>query len=202
MYSLIYLSILHCFVCIHIFLGKNSYSNWIIHTNSQNESFGVIYIKSLYFIITTLTTVGYGDIVCKSFYEVIYQIIILVIGSMLYPYIISSMGHSIKKISHEKIHLENNLAMLETIRRDYPNIPFKLYNTIHKYLKRKSISFEKYNINSFIESLPFSLKNQILFTMYETYVSDFKFFKRNNNSVFIAEVLNNFIPSSAKKMIF
>ena len=202
MYSLIYLSILHCFVCIHIFLGKNSYSNWIIHTNSQNESFGVIYIKSLYFIITTLTTVGYGDIVCKSFYEVIYQIIILVIGSMLYPYIISSMGHSIKKVSHAKIHLENNLAMLETIRRDYPNIPFKLYNTIHKYLKRKSISYEKYNINSFIESLPFPFKNQILFTMYKKYIFDFKFFKRNNNSVFIAEVLNNFIPSSAKKNDF
>ena len=200
--SLIYISILHCIVCIHIFLGKNSYSNWLILTNAQNESLGAIYIKSLYFIISTLTTVGYGDIVCISFYERIYQIIILIIGSILYPYIISSIGHFVKKESNARIHLENDLAMLETIRRDYPNIPYKLYNAVYKYFDKKSTAIDKCDFNSFIESLPFSLKNQILFTRYETYVSDFKFFKRNNNSVFIAEVLNKFIPSTAKKNEF
>ena len=201
-HSLMYIGILHCIVCIHIFLGKNSYSNWLIKTNSLDESFGLIYIKSLYFIVTTLTTVGYGDIVCISYYERIYQLIILVIGSVLYPYIISTMGNIVKKESNAEIKLENNLSMLEIIRQDYPNIPFKLYMTVHKYLEKKSCSIEKYDLNSFIESLPFSLKNQILFTMYDKYVHNFKFFKKNNNSVFIAEVLNNFIPTTAKKNEF
>ena len=46
------------------------------------------------------------------------------------------------------------------------------------------------------------MKNNILFTMYKSAISNFKFFKNNNNSVFIAEVLNNFIPSVAKKNEF
>jgi len=92
--------------------------------------------------------------------------------------------------------------MLENIRRNYPNISFKLYNKIYKYLESKSSSLEKYDVNSLIEALPFTMKNNILFTMYKTSITNFKFFKNNNNSVFIAEVLNNFIPSVSKKMNF
>ena len=201
-YTSIYLGILHCIVCIHIFIGKNSYSNWLIFTQSENESFFIIYIKSLYFIITTLTTIGYGDIVCQSFVERIFQIIILVIGSIFYPYVISSIGNLTKKDSNAKIKQSNKLSMLEKIRKDYPNISFKLYNNIHKYLENKSHSLIKIDVNSFIESLPFSLKNNILFTMYSSSIANFKFFKRNHNSVFIAEVLNNFIPIISKKNEF
>ena len=199
LYSIKYIGIFHFFVCIHIFIGKNSYSNWLILTQSQDESLSDIYISSLYFIVTTLTTVGYGDIICQSLLERIYQIIILAIGSVLYPYVISSLGNFIKNDSNAKIKQENNLAMLESIRREYPNISFKLYNKIYNYLQSKGSSLEKYDTNSLIESLPYALKNIILFTMYKPIITNFKFFKKNNNSVFIAEVLNNLIPSISKK---
>ena len=197
-----YIGIFHFFVCIHIFIGNNSYSNWIILTQSGDESFFSIYIQSLYFIITTLTTVGYGDIVCKSLLERIFQIIILAIGSVFYPYVVSLIGNFIRNDSNAKIKHHNDLAMLENIRRNYPNISFKLYNKIYKYLESKSSSLEKYDVNSLIEALPFTMKSNILFTMYKTSITNFKFFKNNNNSVFIAEVLNNFIPSVSKKMNF
>ena len=201
-YTSIYLGILHCFVCIHIFIGNNSYSNWLIFTQSENDSLFIIYIKSLYFIMTTLTTIGYGDIICQSFIERIFQIIILAIGSIFYPYVISSVGNFIKKDSNAKIMQSNKFLMLENIRRDYPNISFKLYHNIHKYLESKSSYLIKHDVNLFIESLPFSLKNNILFTMYSSSIANFKFFKKNHNSVFIAEVLNNFIPSISKKNEF
>ena len=200
--TLKYIGIFHFFVCLHIFIGNHSYSNWLILTQAENKPFFYQYITSLYFILTTLTTVGYGDIICQSLLERIFQIIILAIGSVLYPYAVSSIGNLIKNDSNAKIKQQNNLTMLENIRRDYPNISFKLYNKIFQYLESKSSSLEKYDTNSLIESLPFSLKNHILFTMYKSQITNFKFFKRNNNSVFIAEVLNNFIPSIARKNEF
>ena len=201
-YTLNYIGIFHFFVSVHIFIGNHSYSNWIILTQSEDKSFFHIYVQSLYFIITTLTTVGYGDIVCKSLIERIFQIIILAIGSVLYPYVVSLIGNFIQNDSNAKIKQNNNLAMLENIRRNYPNISFKLYNKILKYIESESSSLEKYDVNSLIETLPFTLKNNILFTMYKSSITNFKFFKNNNNSVFIAEVLNNFIPSISKKNDF
>ena len=201
-YSTIYIGIFHFIVCIHIFIGNNSYSNWLILTHSENASIFHIYITSLYFLITTLTTVGYGDITCQSLLERIFQIIILAIGSVLYPYVVSSIGNFIRNDSNAKIKLHNDLSMLEKIRRGYPNLNFKLYHEIYQYLERKGSSLEKYDLNSFIETLPFTLKINVLFCMYKTTIENFNFFNKNNNSVFIAEVLNHFIPSISKKNEF
>ena len=200
--SLIFIGIFHCFVCLHIFIGKHSYSNWILKTNSDNESFFNIYIESLYFLITTLTTVGYGDITCNSFGETIFHILLLAVGSIFYSYIISTIGNYIKNDSHAKIKYNNDLNILEKIRITYPNMPFKLYKNIHKYLESKSSSQEKYDVNSLIDTLPFTLKNTILFTMYKSVIKNFKFFKKNDNSEFIAQVLINFIPVFSKRNEF
>ena len=58
----LFLFILHITTCLHIFISRNSIPNWIISNNLIESSYITIYFTSLYFIITTLTTVGYGDI--------------------------------------------------------------------------------------------------------------------------------------------
>ena len=197
--SLVIIGILHCIVCIHIFLGNHSYLNWIVKSKAEDQSLSTIYTKSLYFIIATLTTIGYGDVVCQSFIERIFQIILLIFGSIIYPLVISYIGNIINKRSNAADKQEHDISMLEKIRKDHPSITFDLYMNIYNHLESKANSLAKHDVNSFIETLPFSLKNNILFTMYNKYVSDFKFFRNNHNSVFIAETLNSFIPSISRK---
>ncbi len=72
-----------------------------------------------------MTTVGYGDIVCVSFIERIYHIILLAIGVILYSFIISKFGNYIKNESHAQIKLNNNETLLEEIRMAYPAMPIK-----------------------------------------------------------------------------
>ena len=200
--SFVIIGILHCIVCVHVFLGNHSYLNWLVQIKAEDQSLIIKYLKSLYFIIATLTTIGYGDIVCHSFIERIFQIILLAIGSIIYPLVISYIGNIVKKHSNAADKQEHDLSMLEKIRKDHPNMSFELYMNIYNHLETKVNSLIKYDVNSFIETLPFSLKNNILFTMYRNHISNFKFFSNNNNSVFIAEVLNNFIPHIAKKNKF
>ena len=51
--------VFHLTSCIYIFIGRNSYPNWIMTTNLDNKSFYHIYICGIYILITALTTVGY-----------------------------------------------------------------------------------------------------------------------------------------------
>ena len=200
--SLLFIGIFHCLICYYIFIGQHTYPNWIVKTNAENESFFDIYIESFYFLVTTITTVGYGDITCSSFGERIFHILLLAIGSIFYSYIISTIGNYIKNDSNAKIKYNNDLSILENIRIAYSDMPFKLYKNIRRYLESKSSSQEKYDINSLIDGLPFTLKNNILFTMYKTVINNFKFFKKNDNSEFIAQVLTNFILVISKKNEF
>ena len=78
-HMIVFIIFSHLFICLHIFFAMQSYPNWITHINIINEKFLTKYITSFYFLLTTMTTVGYGDIVCISSIERIFHIILLAI---------------------------------------------------------------------------------------------------------------------------
>jgi hypothetical protein len=86
----------HFFVCLNIFLSRQTYPNWIHNMQLQDKPLIQIYIASSYSLIETLTTVGYGDAVCQCKAERIFQIIILGVGVIAYSYLISAFGNLIK----------------------------------------------------------------------------------------------------------
>ena len=66
LYSFFLLSFLNLSSCFYIFIGRNSLHGWIFYDNLETKNFGHIYIGAIYYIIATVTTVGYGDIIGKN----------------------------------------------------------------------------------------------------------------------------------------
>ena len=198
-YFLIFFLFVHLFICLHIFLAFQSYPNWIIHTNIINDSFFEKYITSLYFMITTMTTVGYGDIVCIFYIERIYHIILLVIGTLLYTFLVSKIGNYLRDESHEQIKLNKDLNILENIRISCPTMSFKLYNKIKNHLLSIFKKRKKTGISILINGVPDAIKNDLLFKIYSNVINEFTIFKNVNNSSFILQILTNFIPITSKK---
>ena len=85
--------------CIFIFLGRYSYPNWIIKLNIQDESYLNLYLTSTYFVIVTIITVGYGDITGDSIPEIIFQALLVIVGTIAYSFIISYFSNYIIKIN-------------------------------------------------------------------------------------------------------
>ena len=198
-YFLIFFLFVHLFIFLHIFLAFQSYPNWIIHTNIINDSFFEKYITSLYFMITTMTTVGYGDIVCIFYIERIYHIILLVIGTLLYTFLVSKIGNYLRDESHEQIKLSKDLNILENIRIKYPEMKFKLYTKIKNHLLSIFNKRKKTGISLLINGIPEAIKNDLLFKIYSNVINEFTIFKNVNNSSFILQILTNFIPITSKK---
>ena len=196
-------SILHVLVCCHIIMGFHYYPSWLISVQDRFsiDSYSSIYITSFYFLITTLTTVGYGDIVCISMPERIFQLIELSFGVILYSYIVSKLGDSVKVESHATMTFNNNSAILEDIRISYPKMPFKLYHKILHHLQSNVHQQKKNDINLLINSLPYVLKHTLLFVINKNHIDHFYFFKKCYNSNFITYSLLNFVPTSYKKNV-
>ena len=192
----------HTLICIHIFLGKNTFPNWLTSLSIQDKSLGYKYLCSFYFIMTTMTTVGYGDIVCVSPIERNFQIILLAIGTVVYSFIITKFGNYIEKKNDIQIELNNNENLLEQIRLSYPLMPFKLYYKIHNYLLKKANKEQKNKNNEIcmlVNSLPDKIRNDILTTIYKDVIINFKIFKDCKNSDFIIKMLTCFIQTTCKK---
>ena len=195
----IFFLFVHLFICLHIYLAYQSYPNWLTYTNTVNESFLTKYIASFYFMITTITTVGYGDIVCVSHIERIYHIFLLVIGTLVYTFLVSLIGNYLGDISHEQIKLGKDLIILESIRVSYPTLPFKLYSKIKRHLLDISNKRKKTGISILLNEVPDAIKKNLLIKIYSNVINRFNIFKNVNNSNFIYHILTSFIPIQAKK---
>ena len=192
------LSFVHLTACIHIFISRNSYPSWINNLKLNNSSFLKIHVTSIYFIITTVTSVGYGDITGNSINEVIFQIILLIFGIFAYSWAVSALSNYIHEKNKLREVFEKKIKILDDIHLQYQNMPKELYGKIFKHLEYTYLSDSK-DKEKLIETLPFTIKNNLLNEMYKPIISNLHFFKNFNNSSFILKIVPKLVPILAYK---
>ena len=192
-YLLFFISLLNFTACIFIFLGRNVFESWIFLNDLEEKSFLDIYIAAIYYLVMTVTTVGYGDVIGRSLAEVIFQIIMVFAGTCIYSWIISSVSNYVKKMNERNTKYEEKVQVLEEIKLN-SHINKKLYNKIIRLLNYRKFHEEENEKNIILESLPNTLKNTLLIEMYKTYINDFSFFKGIENREFIVQIISKLSP--------
>ena len=66
--------------------------NWITEAGLHIDDLKEIYVASLYWSIATMATIGYGDIHPTTYKERILSIVIMLCSSVIFGYILSSIG--------------------------------------------------------------------------------------------------------------
>ena len=198
LYICLFYASLNYTACMYIFIGRNSYPNWIFTAKLDSKPFSDLYICSIYILIMAITTVGYGDITCYSIDERIYQLLILIIGIVAYSLVISFVSNYIKKINEKSVGYEEKKKILDEIKITHTNFPDELYDRILRYLKFKNFHEKKFK-NIIFDYLPVGLKNDLISEMYKPIIKNFLFFKNFNNTDFIVRVILSFKPIIAYK---
>ena len=90
-----------------------------------------------YFILTTLSTVGYGDITPRINYEYLFTLVILLCGVALFSYIMQSFIVIIESYNQKMGNYDYNdelkIWMINQRKYIYPkHIPIELINDIYK----------------------------------------------------------------------
>ena len=190
--------LLHLAACIHIFISCTTFPNWIVINNLDFSSFPLIYLNSIYFLLATVTTVGYGDIIGNSVTEYCFQIIILLVGIIAYSWLISSISNYIKEINKENETFDKKICILNEIKLDHPNMSQQLYDKI--FLHLEYINFkQKKDKSALLNSLPPTISKSLLCEMYKPIIDNFYFFKKFKNSEFINQVVSKLKPIIAVK---
>ena len=189
---------LHIVACSFIFIGRNDYPNWIIQFNHDNKTFLQLYLIAIYYTITTLTTVGYGDLTCVTPKEKIFGLIMEVVGIFAYSWALTAMSNYVKVLNEKTEELSKKCKILDEIKLSYPKFPDDLYDRIIRFLKYKQFN-EKKDKNIILDDLPLALRNTLIFEMYKPIINSFIFFKNFSNSDFIVRVILAFKPILAIK---
>lgn len=75
---------------------------WLHENQLTDSSIGDRYMTAFYWSITTMVTVGYGDVVPISNTERIYTVTAMIIASVLFGYSLNTVGDIIREMDYEK----------------------------------------------------------------------------------------------------
>jgi len=95
MYTLILFLLQHVVACIWVYFGRfdeGSKMSWIYQKDYLEMDNIDLYITSFYFTVTTIMTVGYGDITAYSMIERLLCIMLMLIGVLAFSYATSAIS--------------------------------------------------------------------------------------------------------------
>ena len=183
---------LHIGACIWNLLAKvEDYGpgTWVFKFNLQDMPTSKIYLKSLYYLLVTLSTIGYGDISAVSINEKIFAIFWMILALYFLSYSISSLTSLLNQIDVKRTLLGEYMNLIDDFSREVKlskRLKKEIQNTI--LLKIEVLASCYKDKTLFINDFPKELKQQIAVSLQGGLAVRFKLFTDADIHV-ISEVL-------------
>ena len=132
----------------------------LVNDRVEDETQITTYINSLYWTVTTLTTIGYGDITPKTDFQKIFTINVMIIGAGMYGYIIGNIANLLANIDYAKTVFTEKMERINTFLK-YRKIPESLQENIYQYYNYVWQNKKGYDESEIMNELPASLRMKI-----------------------------------------
>lgn len=191
LFAILYMA--HWTACLWYYIGKSdSYTHentWIMMNRKPYiKSLGEIYVECLYWAVTTMSTVGYGDIVPVTFTEKVFCCFVMILACGVFAFILASVSNLVE--SHTK---EANLYRSQVSQMNYflktKNVPKELQARAIRYLEYRWSLRKKRHDNDleFLSMLSEPLRDEINLHVLGKILYNYKLF-RHFETGFIASL--------------
>ena len=141
--------------------------SWVIRAGIGASEQTVQYIRSLYWTVTTMTTVGYGDITPATKAEYLLATLIMLMGASLYAFIIGSIASLLAGINATKNrHFAKVEAVGEFLRSK--NVPPTLGAEVRNFYEHVWERDRGVDSNKVLNDLPEPLRLKIVLHLADT----------------------------------
>ena len=181
--------VIHFIACMWRLMDKMNYPDvdtWLRKYSMADAADIDIYFASVYWTITTLATVGYGDIVASNTMERIFSSCVILIGMVFYSYTIGMVTGLLGDYDKRNLKLSARLAVLQDIS--------KQYGISRSFMKRLKTALESDQFEvrkereDILHSLPRKLAAKLTLLMHKQLLENNVFFKERSLK-FIQSVL-------------
>ncbi|MBL6991079.1 MAG: cyclic nucleotide-binding domain-containing protein [Bacteriovoracaceae bacterium] len=162
-------------ICIIIAINFIA-SGWMLIYPPNGIDLLTFYNKSIYWTITTLTTIGYGDITPSTNIGRIYTMAIMILGVGVYGIVIGNVNRMLVNADRHLEQSRKKISDLNLFMKHY-EIPKDLKEATYEYYKHHFQDHLSDNDSQIISDLPFALKSELQIYMSLKLLNDVPAFK-------------------------
>ena len=180
----------HLLGCLWVAIAETeNYSpqTWVVRYGFADKEKGTLYLGGIYWALTTITTVGYGDISPETNAEMIYAMVAMLVGVGFYSYTIGSFTSFLSDLKSREREVNSKIAAVNAFAKETglpKEIKAKIRQSI-KYNEEKSI-INRGSIDSILSELPRDLRYDIALNMYEKAAESMIFFKGTDQAFIVS----------------
>jgi len=152
----------HWFACMYHWIGDNESHGWIYQDQITEENDGKRYLRSLYWAIYTVTTVGYGSVPVKTNWERIFAMFAMVVGAVICDAGITAVLSSI--IHNKDYQAGTNSRRLQCSKQYLKSqaVPQEIQERVLDYYSYADVEIEGVREEDVFQNISRALKNSIL----------------------------------------
>ena len=184
---------------MNLTLEEGAKYNWMMHAYALknitiDSQTAEPYRMSIYWALTTMTTVGYGDIVPILNNEKILAMVAMVIGGTVFGFIVGSVTLTIEGIDMQAKYFQEKMTIIDGYLRE-KSIPSAIKDRVKKHFK---YCFRKLYVNddSWIQrNLPQGTLIRLSFLQYGQVISSIPFLQ-DQSPAFVAGIAPLLLPAT------
>ncbi len=159
---------------------------------AAHETFNDYYIRALYWAITTLSTVGYGDVTPQTSIERLYSMAVMVMGVVVYGYVVGNIANLLNNLDLPRKHYFERSDQMRAFMQ-YHKIPRPLQRRISEYYSYYWAKQLGYDVTAVLADLPPSLKSEVMVFLRRDIIAKVPLFQ-DTSEEFIKDIAQQIRP--------
>lgn len=171
--------LIHWIACawfLTAFVDRFPADSWAVNEGIENAVPGVQYVRSLYWAITTMTTVGYGDITPGRTVEYVLAMFVMLLGASMYAFIIGNIASLFSNLDSAKAAHWNRIESVAQYLH-YRHTPSELSEKVRNYYEYLWATHRGLKEEAFLDDLPGPLRLEVLLHLTRDLLENVPLFK-------------------------
>ncbi|KIZ01636.1 potassium voltage-gated channel, subfamily H(eag-related), member 6 [Monoraphidium neglectum] len=176
----------HYIACFFYYLARlgSGVKNWVAALHLQDKSDAVKYVTALYWTVSTLGTVGYGDVHIISTKERVIAILTILLGLTVFASFVSSVSKLVEAMDGRASKARRKLQKLDAFlgKRDLPRPLMRRITEFHRHTSARQLAPEELAI---VNELSAPLRTELVLFLFRSVLERVPFFS-GKGGVFVA----------------